>query len=178
MKSLSMLAAMGIAASAAFAATEEPSLTYDAPFPGSDTGRIYYFVPKGLDLSKSAPLLVFMHGGNRKSPDNSPEKKYIIGTSGRARPHGWTGVSFARSADELMTRYGVEHVYAEHPDGHSIGGDGEKEATRRFMEWTKDKRRAPYARKTALVTPVGSWHPSAEPVAKARWLELVESTAA
>ena len=301
MKRLSMLAAMGITVSAAFAATEEPSLTYDAPFPGSDTGRIYYFVPRGLDLSKPAPLLVFMHGGNRKSPDNSPEKyldlktgtmmptlydapfivaapsappiakdapkknsrwcqvgttkyieatidaacrkfkidrdrvflgghsmggfgayhlaqlmpdrlagawlsagawyqsdfrsmlgtsifimhgrrdcspekKYIIGTSGRARPHGWTGVSFARSADELMTRYGVEHVYAEHPDGHSIGSDGAKEATRRFMEWTKDKRRAPYARKTALVTPVGSWHPSAEPVAKARWLELVEST--
>ena len=63
-----------VAARAAFAATEEPSLTYDAPFPGSDTGRIYYFVPKGLDLSKPAPLLVFMHGGNRKSPDNSPEK--------------------------------------------------------------------------------------------------------
>ena len=63
-----------VAAYAALAATEEPSLTYDAPFPGSDTGRIYYFVPKGLDLSKPAPLLVFMHGGNRKSPDNSPEK--------------------------------------------------------------------------------------------------------
>ena len=55
-------------------APESPSLTYDAPFPGSDTGRIYYFVPKGLDLSKPAPLLVFMHGGNRRSPDTSPEK--------------------------------------------------------------------------------------------------------
>ena len=291
-----------IAVSLAFAGTtEEPSLTYDAPFPGSDTGRIYYFVPKGLDLSKPAPLLVFMHGGNRKSPDNSPEKyldlktgtmmptlydapfivaapsappvatnatqknsrwcqpgttkyieatvdaacrkfkidrdrvflgghsmggfgayhlaqlmpdrlagallsagawnqsdfrsllgtpvfimhgrndcspekKYIIGTNGRPRPHGWTGVSFARSADELMTRYGVEHVYAEHADGHSIASDGAKDATRRFMEWTKDKRRAPYARKTALVTPVGSWHPAAEPVSKARWLELLEGT--
>ena len=55
-------------------ATESPSLTYDAPFPGSDTGRTYYFVPKGLDLSKPAPLLVFMHGGNRRSPDTSPEK--------------------------------------------------------------------------------------------------------
>lgn len=307
MKNVVRLAAAGIIVSlmfapgAAGAMTEEPSLTYDAPFPGSDTGRIYYFVPKGLDLSKPAPLLVFMHGGNRKSPDNSPEKyldlktgtmmpmlydapfivaapsappvakdapkknsrwcqpgttkyieetidaacrkfkidrdrvflgghsmggfgayhlaqlmpdrlagawlsagawnqadfrsllgtsvfimhgrsdcspekKYIIGTNGRPRPHGWTGVSFARSADELMTRYGVEHVYAEHADGHSIASDGAKEATRRFMEWTKDKRRAPYACKTALVTPVGSWHPSAEPVSKARWLELLETT--
>ena len=282
-------------------ATESPSLTYDAPFPGSDTGRIYYFVPKGLDLSKPAPLLVFMHGGNRRSPDTSPEKyldlktgtmmptlydapfivaapsappaaadapkknsrwcqpdgvkyieatidaacgkfkidrdrvflgghsmggfgayhlaqlmadrlagawlsagawyqadfrsmlgtpifimhgksdcspekKYIIGTRGRPRPHGWTGVSFARAADALMTRYGVEHVYAEHADGHAIDSDGAKEATRKFMEWTKDKRRAPYARKTALVTPVGSWHPGAEPVTKARWLELLEET--
>ena len=290
-----------VAACVALAATEEPSLTYDAPFPGSDTGRIYYFVPKGLDLSKPAPLLVFMHGGNRRSPDTSPEKyldlktgtmmptlydapfivvapsappvakdapkrnsrwcqaggtKYIeatidaackkfkidrervflgghsmggfgayhlaqlmpdklagawlsagawyqadfrsllgtpvflmhgksdcspekahiIGTTGKARPHGWTGVSFARAADELMTRYGVEHVYAEHADGHSIASPGAKEATQQFMEWTKDKRRAPYARKTALVTPIGSWHPLAEPVTKARWLELIEAT--
>ena len=298
---LMFTAAVGLAASVAFAATKEPSLTYDAPFPGSDTGRIYYFVPRGLDLSKPAPLLVFMHGGNRKSPDNSPEKyldlktgtmmptlydapfivaapsappvakdapkknsrwcqpggtkyieatidaaakkfkidrdrvflgghsmggfgayhlaqlmpdrlagawlsagawyqadfrsmlgtpifimhgksdcspekKHIVGTNGRPRPHGWTGVSFARAADELMTRYGVEHVYAEHADGHSIASDGAKEATRKFMEWTKDKHRAPYARKTALVTPVGSWHPTCEPVAKSRWLELLEAT--
>ena len=298
---LTFAAATVAAASMALAATKEPSLTCQAPFPGSDTGRIYYFVPKGLDLSKPAPLLVFMHGGNRKSPDDSPEryldlktgtmmptlcdapfivaapsappvaadapkknsrwcqpggtkyieaaidaacgkfnidrdrvflgghsmggfgayhlaqlmadrlagawlsagawnqadfrsmlgtpvfimhgksdcspeKKYIIGTRGRPRPHGWTGVSFARAADALMTRYGVEHVYAEHADGHAIDSDGAKEATRKFMEWTKDKRRAPYARKTALVTPVGSWHPGAEPVTKARWLELLEET--
>ena len=42
-----------IAVSLAIAGTtEEPSLTYDAPFPGADTGRIYYFVPKGLDLAE------------------------------------------------------------------------------------------------------------------------------
>ncbi|MBQ7190250.1 MAG: hypothetical protein IJR99_12640 [Kiritimatiellae bacterium] len=284
-----------------FAGTEAPSLTYETPFPGLNAGRIYYFVPKGLDLSKPAPLLIFMHGGNKKSPDNSPEKyldlktgtmmptlydapfivaapsapllppevskknsrwcqegatkyidatiddackkykidrervflgghsmggfgayhlsqlmadklagvwmsagawyladfrsllgtpvfimhgkndcsplkEFVIGTSsGKGRPHHWTGVSYARAAHELMTRYGIEHVYAEHADGHSIASPGATNATVRFMEWTKDKRRAPYARKTALITPCGSWHPTAEPVKKARWLELIEA---
>ncbi|MBR1587847.1 MAG: hypothetical protein IJ658_05940 [Kiritimatiellae bacterium] len=71
---LTFAAATVAAASMALAATKEPSLTCQAPFPGSDTGRIYYFVPRGLDLSKPAPLLMFMHGGNRKSPDDSPER--------------------------------------------------------------------------------------------------------
>ena len=80
MKNAVRLAVAGIVVSLMFApgavvaVTEEPSLTYDAPFPGSDTGRIYYFVPKGLDLSKSAPLLVYMHGENSKSPDTTPKK--------------------------------------------------------------------------------------------------------
>lgn len=284
-----------------FAETGEPSLTYDTPFPGLNTGRIYYFLPKGIDLSKPAPLLIFMHGGNKKSPDNSPEKyldltsgtmmptlydapfivaapsapllpqdapkknsrwcqeggtkyieatidaackkykidrdrvflgghsmggfgayhlpqlmadklagvwmsagawyhadfrsllgtpvfilhgkndcsplkEYVIGTaSGKGRPHNWTGVSYARAADKLMTKYGIEHVYAEHADGHSIASPGGKAGTIQFMEWTKDKRRAPYANQTALISPCGSWHPTAEPVKKSRWLELIEA---
>ena len=72
-----------VAARMALAVTDEPSLTYDAPFPGSDTGRIYYFVPKGLDLSKPAPLLVFMHGGNRPRHANRLMAPYC-----RARDEG------------------------------------------------------------------------------------------
>ena len=58
MKNVMRLAAAAIVVSLMFASgagvavTEEPSLTYDAPFPGADTGRIYYFVPKGLDLAE------------------------------------------------------------------------------------------------------------------------------
>ena len=73
-----------------------------------------------------------------------------------------------------MTRYGVEHVYDEHETGHSLAFPEAKEATRRFIAWTADKRRNPYAKKTALVTPCGTKHPDVEKVAKARWLELLE----
>ena len=38
-------------------------LTYDEPAPGRDSGRIYYYVPDGLDLARTVPLLVFLHGG-------------------------------------------------------------------------------------------------------------------
>lgn len=276
-----------------------PRLSFDSPAPGRDSGRIYYYVPEGTDLSKPSALLVFLHGGNGNTPDTAPEKylneetgymmpefkkapfivaapsappvgekekwrgsrwnregvtqyidaviaaasaKYkidpdrvflgghsmggfgtyhlgqvmadrfagvwmsagawcrsdfrsLLGTPvyiehGRrdcspeppysmpkhARPHNWTGVSYARAADALMKSNGVEHVYDEHAEGHSLACPAAKEATKRFFEWTLNKRRNPYARKTALITPCGSLHPDTERLTKARWLELIEKT--
>jgi hypothetical protein len=75
-----------------------------------------------------------------------------------------------------MTRYGVEHVYDEHGEGHLLKFPAAKAAMRRFFAWAEGKRRDPYAKKVALVTPCGTKHPDLEQVAKSRWLELVERT--
>lgn len=270
-------------------------LIQEAPAPGRDTGRIYYYVPNGIDRTKPTPLLIFLHGGSTKTPDTAPEnyfsesKKWLmpdiadapfivaapsappasdgsrwnrdgvskfidatiaaakrkfnidpervflgghsmgcygayhlgqiladrfagVWTSAGAwwetdfrafhgtpvyiqhgsrdcdprreywcghsapRRHHWCGVSFARAADELMFRYDVEHVYDEHDGGHSLSFPEAKAAMRRFFAWTIDKRRNPYAKKTALITPCGTKHPDVEKVVKSRWLELIETT--
>ena len=44
-------------------------LTFDEPAPERDAGRLYYYVPDGIDLSRPAPLLVFLHGGGIDSTD-------------------------------------------------------------------------------------------------------------
>ena len=270
------------------------ALTFDEPAPGRDSGRIYWYVPKGLDLSRPQPLFVFLHGGDRDSPDSAPgnyfsaernwlmpdiatapfvvaapsappapdgsrwnrdgasklidatiaaaKRRFLIdadriflgghsmggfgayhlgqimsdrfagvwlsagawweadfraflgtpvyvqhgardcspamGFSGghsKPRRHHWCGVSFARAAHELMGRYGVEHVYDEYAEGHSLSFPTAKGALRRFFAWTADKRRDPYSRRAALITPCGSKHPDVERVSKSRWLELVEA---
>ena len=271
-------------------------LTFEEPAPGRDSGRIYYYVPDGLDLAHPVPLLVFLHGGgiastsatagtyfseercalmpdvtnapfivaapsapvtgdssrwnhagvskiidatiaaaSRKFPidpdrvflgghsmgcygayhlgqtladrfagvwlssgawwetdfraflgtpvyiqhgalDCSPRPGYS-GSHKKPRRHHWCGVSFSRGAHELMTRYGVEHVYDEHSEGHSLKFPAAKAAMRRFFAWTEGKRRNPYAKRVSLVTPCGSKHPDLEQVSKSRWLELVEQTA-
>lgn len=295
MKRIVLIASLAaLCGGVAHAAAKPPpaNLVIEAPVPGYDYGRIYYYVPKGIDLKKPAPLLVFMHGGNSRSPDAAPERyldeggymmpefkeapfivaapsappgpngsrwnqegvyKYIdavvaaarkrynidperiflgghsmggfgayhlgqvmadrfagvwmssgawcradfrslLGTpvylqhgsrdcsplkpyamAKHARPHNWTGPSFARSAHELMARDGVEHMYDEHAEGHSLANPAAKEATRRFFAWTLKQRRAPYAKKTALVTPCGSLHYKLEEITRARWLELIEA---
>lgn len=270
-------------------------LSFESPAPGRDSGRIYYYVPEGIDRSKPAPLLVFLHGGGRKSPDTAPgnyfskEKNWLMpdmadapfivaapsappasdgsrwnrdgvsrlidatiaaarekfkidpdrvflgghsmgcygsyhlgqiladrfagvwmsagawwetdfraflgtpvylqhgrldcsphreywGGHSSPRRHHWCGVSFARAADELMSRDGVDHVYDEHNGGHSLSFPEAKAAMRRFFAWSADKRRNPYAKRTALVTPCGTKHPDVEKVVRSRWLELVEAT--
>lgn len=290
LKLILLSATIGLAASPAVAGG---TLTFDAPAPGRTTGRIYWYVPEGLDVSQPQPLLVFLHGGDASSPDTAPEKyfsdaqqwlapdiahapfvvaapsappapdgsrwnrdgvsriidatiaaaqkkfkidpdriflgghsmgaygayhlgqiladrfagiwisaggwweydaKAFLGTpvyiqhgaldcsprpgyrGGHSHPrrHHWCGVSFARAAHQLMLRDGVEHVYDEHQGGHSLSFPEAKAALRRFFAWSHDKRRNPYARKTALVTPCGSLHPDTERVARSRWLEVVE----
>ena len=108
------------------------------------------------------------------SLDCSPRPGYAGGHS-HPRCHHWCGVSFARAAHELMTRDGVDHVYEEHGGGHSLRFPEAVESTRRFFAWSRERRRDPFARRIALVTPCGSAHPDVEPLRRTRWLELLEA---
>ncbi len=114
---------------------------------------------------------VYIQHGAR---DCSPQPGYSGGHD-KPRRHHWCGVSFARAAHELMTRDGVDHVYDEHAEGHSLAFPAAKEAMRRFFAWTDGKRRNPYAKRTALITPCGTKHPDVEQVTRARWLEFAET---
>ena len=268
-------------------------LSFEEPAPGRTDGRVYYYAPDGIDLSRPVPLLVFLHGGDASSPDTAPgnyfnaerqwlmpdvtnapfvvaapsappapdgsrwnrdgvskfieatiaaaERKFKIdpdriflgghsmggfgayhlgqiladrfagvwcsagawweadyrsflgtpvyiqhgaldcsprpgypGGHSKPRRHHWCGVSFARAAHELMSRDGVEHVYDEHSEGHSLAFPAAKAAMRRFFAWTADKRRNPYAKRTALIIPCGTMHPEVERPRRARWLEILE----
>ena len=55
------------------------TLRIDSPAPGRSDGRIYYYEPDGFDPAVSAPLLVFLHGGDASSPDSSPERYFAEG---------------------------------------------------------------------------------------------------
>ncbi|MBE6364744.1 MAG: hypothetical protein E7053_03205 [Lentisphaerae bacterium] len=91
------------------------------------------------------------------------------------RHHDWCGVSFGRAAHQLMTRYGVEHIYDEHDGGHGLRWEPAQMALRRFLTWAESQKRDPYATKTALITPRGSADPELSDAPKARYLELLEA---
>ena len=91
------------------------------------------------------------------------------------RHHDWCGVSFGRSAHELMTRYDVEHVYDEHDAGHGLRWEAAQLAFRRFLKWAEQQKRQPYARKSALITPRGSADPEMHHAPRCRYLELLEA---
>lgn len=61
-------------------------LSLAMPAPGRNDGRVYYYVPEGTDLSRSTGLFVFLHGGDRSSPDTMPEN-YLRRIDGQLRPH-------------------------------------------------------------------------------------------
>ena len=50
---------------------------YFTPAPGRDDGRLYYYIPKGVDCSRPSALLVFLHGGMVDTPDYAPGKFYL-----------------------------------------------------------------------------------------------------
>lgn len=64
-------------------------MTSFSPAPGRSEGRIYYGVPSGIDRAKPAPLLVFLHGGDARSPDTAPENYF--------KPDGWAMPVFAEN---------------------------------------------------------------------------------
>ena len=285
--------AVALAAAAMAFMAAAGQLTFEEPAPGRDSGRIYWYVPDGLDVSRPVPLFIFLHGGSWNSPDNAPgnyfsdEKQWLMpditnapfvvaapsappapdgsrwnrdgvskvidatiaaarkkfnvdpermflgghsmggygayhlgqiladrfagvwisaggwweadyrsflgtpvylqhgaldcsprpgypGGHSKPRRHHWCGVSFGRAAHELMSRDGVEHVYDEHSEGHSLAFPAAKAAMRRFFAWAADKCRNPYAKRTALITPCGTMHPEVERMQRARWLEILE----
>ena len=57
----------------------------ESPAPGRGSGRIYYYVPDGVDRLKLAPLLVFMHGGGSGTPDTAPQD-YLSKEKNRLMP--------------------------------------------------------------------------------------------
>ncbi|MBE6359113.1 MAG: hypothetical protein E7057_07700 [Lentisphaerae bacterium] len=58
-----------------------------SPAPGRKDGNIYYFVPENIDLEKPVGLFVFMHGGDKNTPDDAPFKTYLNPENGGLRPH-------------------------------------------------------------------------------------------
>ena len=55
----------------------EYGLSCFSPAPGRENGKIYYFVPQEVDLTKPAGLFIFMHGGDRNTPDTAPFDNYL-----------------------------------------------------------------------------------------------------
>ena len=271
-------------------------LSCEKPAPGRPDGRIYYYVPESLDLTKPVGLFIFLHGGGGNTPDDFPDTHYLNEKEGGLGPHiknvpfivaaasapkpdgkipnwarwnqddavpailaiieavaarvdldrdriilggqsmggfgaadlgmlladklagvwisagAWhtadfraycgtpvyiqhgkydtafayktgkqprsitaTSQFYARAADKLMTRDGVEHVFDEHDGGHALSWEPAQMATRRFLVWAAKQRRSPYPKKAVLVTPCGSGYPKLRPIKAMRWLELVEA---
>ena len=78
--------------------------------------------------------LFLIHGANDAIAPGHP--KWSL------RPK-FTDVFFAREADRLLTKYGVEHIYAEHDGGHPSGQA--KPQIKRFLGWMQKRTRDPYA---------------------------------
>lgn len=77
------------------------------------------------------------------------------GTPGRTARPRFTDVFFARTAHKLLDEAGVEHVYCEHPHGHStkyaVKGLGE------FVKMMTTVRRDPFSTRIVAMTKRG-WH--------------------
>lgn len=86
-----------------------------------------------------------------------------------------TGLSFARAADELMTRDGVEHVLSVYPGGHGLAWPAAQESTKRFLAWAAKLRRDPYAPAVTVVTPCGAEKPEFAVRRRMRWLEVTKT---
>ena len=65
--------------SAVAACATAERLSFEEPAPGRQDGRVYYYVPDGIDLSAPAPLLVFLHGGDASSPAHRPARQLRTG---------------------------------------------------------------------------------------------------
>ncbi|MBT7161466.1 MAG: hypothetical protein HN904_01740 [Victivallales bacterium] len=78
--------------------------------------------------------LFLIHGANDAIAPGHP--KWSL------RPK-FTDVFFAREADRLLTKYGVEHIYAEHDGGHPSGQA--KPQIKRFLGWMQKRTRDPCA---------------------------------
>ncbi len=108
------------------------------------------------------PLFI-RHGANDAVAPGTPNKS--------ARPR-FTDVFYARSAHELLTAAGAEHVYAEDSGGHSISEAGE--SLEQLVEWMGQQRRDPFAARVVAVTPCGWNAPQDTPTPHHRWVTIDE----
>ena len=88
------------------------------------------------------------------------------------RHHDWCGVSFARAAHELMLRDDVPHVYDEHTGGHGLDWEPSQLAFKRFLAWAARRKRDPYPKRCAVISPNGSCDPDLEECRSSRYLEV------
>ena len=112
------------------------------------------------------PIYIF-HGIYDSAPGYTNTSRYP------ARPSNWSGISYARAADQLMNKYGVEHVFHEFEGGHLMDKAGRE--PEKFFQWMLPLKRNPYAKKVVVVTPRGSWHKPfivTNPSPHSRWVSI------
>ena len=129
-----------------FGAAFAGQLTFDEPAPGRTSGRVYWYVPDGIDLSRPAALFVFLHGGSTNSPDTAPgnyfsdEKQWlmpditnapfiVVAPSAPPAPDGsrWNRDGVSKVIDATIAA--AQRKFKIDPDriflgGHSMGGYG------------------------------------------------------
>jgi predicted esterase len=84
------------------------------------------------------------------------------------RPH-FTDIAYARIADSLLTTEGIDHIYAEHPWGHSLTF-GMKDINR-FLDFMQKRTRDPYQKHVVAATPADGEYPSPNN----RWINILET---
>lgn len=94
------------------------------------------------------------------------------GTSGKESRPRFTDVFFARAADQLLTRAGADHVYAEYAGGHHPREAGQRLA--QFVAWARTRVRDPLYPHVVAMTPRGSDARSAPPAPHTRWVSILE----
>ena len=109
------------------------------------------------------PLFI-RHGVHDAKPPNAD------GKGGRPR---FTDVYYARSASQLLTAAGVDHVYFEDDGDHSIRAA--EASLKQLVEWMEKQRRNPYASRVIAQTPRG-WNGSRDqPAPHHRWITIHET---
>jgi predicted esterase len=86
----------------------------------------------------------------------------------------YTDIEYARQTHRLLTDYGLDHVYLEHPGEHAVLYAREKIA--QFFASAHELRRDPYYAHVTLASPLGFRPYYRSPVGHNRWLTLDEAT--
>jgi predicted esterase len=126
---------------------------FAAVSPGAGMWSLAYW-----KASRGTPFFI-IHGANDAVPPGDPRRAH--------RPK-YTDVAYARLADALLTKYGLDHVYAENDKGHDTW-----EAVpeiKKFFAWMVHQRRDPFPRRVVAATPADGACPSPHN----RWLSILE----
>jgi predicted esterase len=85
----------------------------------------------------------------------------------------YTDIEHARWTDRLLTEYGLDHVFLEHPGEHAVVNARENIA--KFFASARELRRDAYYPHVTLASPLGFRPYYRSPVAHNRWLTLDEA---